>query len=63
MRSAPDPLKLYAHAIAVGDHLLAELVAQRLFPWLRRPSQPDHAPGAAARRTLSRLMRTLFGEG
>lgn len=58
MRPHPDPLRVYADAISAGDDRLAELIAQRLFPWVRRRAEPDRAP-AAAKRALAQVQRSL----
>jgi hypothetical protein len=49
MRPHPDPLRVYAHAVSEGDGRLARLIAERLFPWVRRRVDPDNAPPCAAR--------------
>jgi hypothetical protein len=59
MPPRPDPLKVYFHAIAAGDHPLAGALAARLFPWRRRPADPDRAPAEAALATILRLARVL----
>jgi hypothetical protein len=59
MHRHPDPLKVYFHAIAAGDHPLAGALAARLFPWRRRPADPDRAPAEAALSTVLRLARAL----
>jgi hypothetical protein len=58
MRPRPDPLKAYADAVRAGDRRLADLIAERLFPWVRRPVDPDRLP-APARRAFERLRRSL----
>jgi hypothetical protein len=58
MRPVGDALSVYANAVRVGDRSLADLIAQRLFPWVRRTAQvADVSP--AARRALERLVRSL----
>jgi hypothetical protein len=58
MAPLPDPLTVYLDAIRAGESRLAELIAQRLFPWTRpRTVARDAPPGA--RRALERLIRSL----
>jgi hypothetical protein len=58
MPQRPDSLAAYADAVRAGDHRLAALIAQRLFPWVRGRSRPAELP-AAAHRVVERLRERL----
>jgi len=56
MRRPPNPYRVLAHALDVGDRHLAEALTFRL----TRVGVSDHRQGAAAEATVERLM-TLLG--
>lgn len=58
MRPPPDPLAAYADAVRAGDRRLATLIAQRLFPWVRRSRQAERLP-SGAHRALAELRERL----
>lgn len=58
MRPYPDPLRVFEHAVKAGDRRLAALIADRLFPWVRRSVDPDQAP-VGAKRAVDRLRKRL----
>jgi len=56
MRHRPNPYRVLAFALDVGDHRLAELLTQRLFACGRASTA---APGPAAEATVERLLALL----
>ena len=58
MRPHPDPLRVYVHAVKERDERLAAVIAERLFPWVRRDEHPAGLP-ATAQQTFERLRRSL----
>lgn len=58
MRPHPDPLRVYAYAVNERDERLAAVIAERLFPWVRRDEDPGGLP-TTAQQTFERLRRSL----